>query len=825
MQQHDDDYFDYSADDASPNLLSTLEYFFSNEKHAYRYGLAKKHYEDLRHHPTIATSKRIFTIITGTNLVTNRLVLSYRTAQGVRYKIKKSYVQTIDRHKRSTSRDQARSQQSTSSSFVQQESSGDGTIHSNTAIPKRSEFPKMDQPKPPVPNTPTPTHENLTPGTTKSIPRNITEQAAELQRDMDDALDSLTNADSNDISQPLMNTIQQLIHDEIQRSMKPFEENEKAMYQQINAIRASCDLMDKRVHSQFSHIVDRIKTLEETHQRYDSIINRFTQNTTETITNIENKISKYENDTDQFIQDTTEAVTDIDNKVTKCENTVHDFVQDITHTIDNLPHSQSSKLTDYKTHIDHLQTDLNNVQLNIKKRIGKIKTTTTEFFKHHDEDLEILHDRVHRLEEDFAHMKRRVRTPVTKQLKFDTSSDDQSELPTPRPSVSPSYEPPSSYNNTQSNHPPRPSVPYQTPSKFGPDMEYLRKNINITCTEQNQILEFYIKLRLAVAKGGIYLKPIEDITREHSIAQNNLNKEANLSQSNALYTLLSNEKYIPADFTMAQNCILGYSTTMDGFAALKAMLKLTHPVLNKKRPSNIPPTMSDTTDIHSYEQTLRNYYLLHRLFSNTEHSAIEKSRQFLKGLSDDRYNEAVTRVQHQLDTTELMKISLPDDFTLDNIASTIINITNEYVDDDVVVVRAMKTQTHHGRHNNKRTVSRPPHKYSSNTTPSFTPRNRYTKIQCHACQKFGHMVTHCTLLPLVLAILQFQSKNRDQCNNVLQKHITQNSVSSKKTFVRALQHAAVLSDDCDSDTHMEDDIVLHSIMDNDIHIDDLQSLE
>ncbi len=234
--------------------------------------------------------------------------------------------------------------------------------------------------------------------------------------------------------------------------MKPFEENEKAMYQQINAIRASCDLMYKRVHSQFSHIVDRIKTIEDTHQRYDSIMNRFTHDTTETITSIENKISKCENDTDQFIQDTTQAVTDIDNKVTKCENAVQDFVQDITHTIDNLPHSQSStyNLTDYKAHIDRLQNDLTNVQLNIKKRIGKVKTTTTEFFKHHDDDLEILHDWVHRLEEDFAQMKRRICAPVTKQLKFDTSSDDQSERPTPRQSVSPSYEPPSSYNSTHS---------------------------------------------------------------------------------------------------------------------------------------------------------------------------------------------------------------------------------------------------------------------------------------------------------------------------------------------------------------------------------------
>ena len=348
--------------------------------------------------------------------------------------------------------------------------------------------------------------------------------------------------------------------------------------------------------------------------------------------------------------------------------------------------------------------------------------------------------------------------------------------------------------------------------------------IIITCTEQNQILEFYIKLRLAVAKGGIYLKPIEDITRDKSIAQNNLNKEATLSQSNALYTLLSNEKYIPASFTMAQNCILGYSNNMDGFAALKAMLKLTHPVLNKKRPSNVPPTMSDTTDIHSYEQHLRNYYLLHRLFSNIEHSDIEKSRQFIKGLDDDKYSEAVKRVQHQLDTTELMNIPFPNDFTLDNIASTIINITEEY-DDDVVVVRTMRSRPNTNRPDGRQLSARPAFNKTRPHSTSYTPKKRFTNIQCHACQKFGHVVTHCSLLPLVLAIMRFQLKHKDQCDTVLKNHIAQNSVSSKKTFVRALQLAEVLSDHDDSDHHMDSDIVIHSIMDNDIDVNGLQSLE
>ena len=66
---------------------------------------------------------------------------------------------------------------------------------------------------------------------------------------------------------------------------------------------------------------------------------------------------------------------------------------------------------------------------------------------------------------------------------------------------------------------------------------------------------------------------------------------------------------------MAQNCILAYSSNADGFEALKAMLKIVHPKLNNKRPSNVPPLLSEMHDIHSYEQSLRNYYLLHKMES------------------------------------------------------------------------------------------------------------------------------------------------------------------------------------------------------------------
>ena len=71
-------------------------------------------------------------------------------------------------------------------------------------------------------------------------------------------------------------------------------------------------------------------------------------------------------------------------------------------------------------------------------------------------------------------------------------------------------------------------------------MEYLRKNVHMTCSDQDQILEFYIKLRLAVAKGGIYLVPIEQITKQGTIAQTNAHTTENDKQMQSQIRLSMN---------------------------------------------------------------------------------------------------------------------------------------------------------------------------------------------------------------------------------------------------------------------------------------------
>ena len=193
------------------------------------------------------------------------------------------------------------------------------------------------------------------------------------------------------------------------------------------------------------------------------------------------------------------------------------------------------------------QTSLSHVHKSREKltrRIARLKDGSKQMFHQQELDFELLTDRVQRLESDYADFKKGNKTSKRLSFSSDSESSTHNRRPPPTQSAQASFKTPSrnQYTNTY----------YR-----GPNLDYLRKNVNITCSEQNQILEFYIKFRLALEPGGIYIIPIDQITKNKSIAQNRhgITMDDQRLQSNALFTLLSNEKIIPSDFTMAQNCI------------------------------------------------------------------------------------------------------------------------------------------------------------------------------------------------------------------------------------------------------------------------------
>ena len=163
----------------------------------------------------------------------------------------------------------------------------------------------------------------------------------------------------------------------------------------------------------------------------------------------------------------------------------------------------------------HMTNDIYDIQQftrkheKLQKRLTRLKDGTKQMFQQTESDYDLITDRVHRLENDFKILQSQKRSSQ-KKLSYTQSSDsDSSSFSTPKfqkqqPKFETSTTPPHQYTDT---------TYYQ-----GPNMDYLRKNVNITCTTQDQILEFYIKLCLAISKGGIHIIQIEDITKDKSIA-------------------------------------------------------------------------------------------------------------------------------------------------------------------------------------------------------------------------------------------------------------------------------------------------------------------
>ena len=151
----------------------------------------------------------------------------------------------------------------------------------------------------------------------------------------------------------------------------------------------------------------------------------------------------------------------------------------------------------------------------LQRRLIRLKEGTKKMFQSVENDYNLITDRVHHLETEFQNITKKNKSyqSTQRKLKYDEPSESDnssfSSIP-PTKLTSPAYD--NNHNTTD--------TPYRNKYYCGSNVDYLRKNVNITCSEQNQILEFYIKFRLALQQGGIHILPIEHMNKHKSIAQN-----------------------------------------------------------------------------------------------------------------------------------------------------------------------------------------------------------------------------------------------------------------------------------------------------------------
>ena len=83
-----EDYHDFSAIDATDHLKNALQHFFKDDRNKYKFSLAKRHYDGITKTSDFTDSKSLFKIIMGKDLVTNKIITSYKTTQGYQYLFK-----------------------------------------------------------------------------------------------------------------------------------------------------------------------------------------------------------------------------------------------------------------------------------------------------------------------------------------------------------------------------------------------------------------------------------------------------------------------------------------------------------------------------------------------------------------------------------------------------------------------------------------------------------------------------------------------------------------------------------------------------------------
>ena len=107
-------YHEYSALDAPEYLLNVLRYLFTSDNSKYKFTKTKLAYIDICKHNKFSTALTNFDIITGTDLITNKMVTSYKSAQCRQYLIRKDYYQNFQQMLRTEKRTQAKDHKPTS---------------------------------------------------------------------------------------------------------------------------------------------------------------------------------------------------------------------------------------------------------------------------------------------------------------------------------------------------------------------------------------------------------------------------------------------------------------------------------------------------------------------------------------------------------------------------------------------------------------------------------------------------------------------------------------------------------------------------------------
>lgn len=858
----------FSETDASTHISKCLAYFFDDDgRNRYKFSDAYIKYSKIADE-SFLTTKRLFNIVRSTNLISDQMLFRQQTTSGFLYFIDKNYFKLVERHHRRISR-QRNIRTSRNTSPVEEFKDNDNVSTSSkstvldipsTTIP--TESPQVNDPSigslsigdtwedtknKSTGNAPVSIQSPhaASPPTKDVVSQSVTNIAEQMDQDIQETLQDIQTP-SKDYTSDLQTNIKQFIQSEINAQLQ-FSLQDSTSYLHIDTLTQSRAIIDKheeeykesaaKIRGRMEWVNANMASYERKfQQRYDDDLQMLIRKHTDFLTkkqsdfndyvddmksSTDSKIALLTHDTDKLsdqIKQSRFNVTNMNNSLLPSA----DVLKNITSQMKTLLKQYQDKVTILDSTIDVLHEELDSIKSDVQ---DEFKKNATDFLTSFKKNLQ-------------SDTPTKGTHPVTPQQPSRQSNVFQNKWPTsidkdlPHDSDTDTYGYiPSSHRHKQFSTTERPTTPYQ-----GVRTDIIRKNIKISCQDETQLLDFYIKLRTAMIQGGIFLREINDIHEDEEIYEerDGLTSADYIVQTNALYSFLCNEDVIPQEFIFAQNCIKSFSSTMDGFQTLKRMLVLVHPLLNNRRPPSEPPLYSNSGDLHIYEQELRNFYLLHKIYGRSEYTELDKTKQFLEGLDGDEYEMERTRLTAIIDAVELNNSPLLMKHRINSLASTLVNMKNKNTSSKVQI-NAFTGQRTNPTYNTKYQKSFPrrpgpttyrkgnqdfqfstdsPFKttYGGDKPRRFSPRypanQKFSKGQCTACKIYGHTIQDCRLIAPHIAMGNFVKNNPKICTEILSNHIASNTVEHKRTIVRTMQTMGILDEDADSDSFLDQEEIV-----------------
>ena len=348
------------------------------------------------------------------------------------------------------------------------------------------------------------------------------------------------------------------------------------------------------------------------------------------------------------------------------------------------------------------------------------------------------------------------------------------------------------------------------------------KEFKAKLKSENNILSFYQQLCVQSPQYGIYVRKLEDIQPNEDLCPREFDRDARNNMARTIYQKLQDDNCVSISYEKAQQSILQYSSTSDGYKVLAQLLRFVHPNLQQmtSKTYEVPTLSKSRGNLYKYGDKVTNYVLNQRI-CNRRYNEVEKSIMFLNNLDTIKYSEAKQRALaeiRQIETGMMQGGQMDPNLTLESLPTTIEQyhmqifgnkeedkrshqtFGNSFIrtmraddsvctsidsDDDVVpMVRAFvrnrdpKRQYNARRYDNRRRDN--DQRYDN------CRKDNDTRNQCQACDRWGCSEKKCSFVARVHLAINFIKEHTSSAAKLAEEYLRINSKRTKMSTIRTL---------------------------------------